>query len=74
MNARMRILLVLAVLVVAGLVGLVVHHESTKTKSTPITLGSPGKKVETISHGEDISIEAQLVDGQWTVIEFGAEW
>ena len=70
----MRILLVIAVVVVLGMVGIVVHHESTRTRGPAPTLGDAGPRVATISHGEVVDIDAQLVEGQWTVVEFGAEW
>ena len=30
--------------------------------------------VEFISEGEEVSLDAHLVTGKWTLFEFGAEW
>lgn len=71
----MRIMIVAAavvVLLVAGMVGFVVHHQSNK--QPVVATGSPGPKVATISHGEAVDIGKHLVAGQWTVVEFGGDW
>lgn len=73
MNRAMRALIVAAVLVVVGMVGLVVHSEMSKGERAP-RRAVPGGLIETISHGEAVSIEAHLTAGQWTVVEFYADF
>lgn len=69
----MRVLVTLAVLAVLGMVGMVVQHQCTKVRSH-VGSGAAGPKIETISEGERVEVEKHLVDGQWTVFEFGADW
>ena len=74
----MRIVIAAAVVVVlllAGMVGFVVHHQSNKQPvGALVASGSPGAKVETISHGEAVDLQKHLVEGQWTVVEFSGDW
>jgi hypothetical protein len=74
----MRIVIAAAVVVVlllAGMVGFVLQHQSNKQPAGAlVATGSVGAKVETISHGEAVDIGKHLVEGQWTVVEFGGDW
>jgi succinate dehydrogenase hydrophobic anchor subunit len=65
---------VVAVLLVLGMVGFVMHHQSNKQPLGVPAGGAPGAKVETISHGELVDISKHLVEGQWTVVEYYADW
>ena len=65
---------VVVVLLVLGMVGLVLRHESGKQAVTASASGAPGAKVETISRGEMVDLKAHLATGQWTVVEFTADW
>ena len=71
-----RYLAVVGVIIVAGLVVF-----SGDDKGSGITEASlPSAQLDedtlitTISHGEQVDIEDHLVEGQWTVVEFMAEW
>ena len=68
----MKWLAVVAVLIVVGLVGIVITHDS-RTGSSPGSSGG-GEKVVTISHGEAVTIEDHLTRGTYTIVEFTADW
>jgi hypothetical protein len=40
----------------------------------PTTKLDDEELVELISEGEEVSLDAHLAQGKWTLLEFGAEW
>ena len=64
---------IVAVLIV-GFVGVVVVHESNREPVGGSSTGNPTAKIATISSGEQVSIEAHLADGRYTVVVFYADW
>lgn len=65
---------IVVVLLVLGMVGLVISHQSGKQPVTVASSGGGGPKVATISRGELVDIKAHLATGQWTVVEFSGDW
>lgn len=72
-----RYLAVVAVIIVAGLV---VFSDDDQGSGLTDDLSLPSAHLDeeglisTISHGEQVEIEDHLVNGQWTVVEFTADW
>lgn len=66
----MKFLAILAAVAIIGMIGLVAFHEQGR-----IGMGSGSSdKIETISHGESVTVEDHLRGGVWTIVEFTADW
>ncbi|HLU37829.1 MAG TPA: hypothetical protein VK081_00495 [Planctomycetota bacterium] len=68
----MRVLLVTAVLLVLGLVGVVVVHEQGKTSRGRSTEAGTTAVVATISTGGKVDIDAHVAPRGLTIVEFTA--
>ena len=64
---------IVAVLIV-GFVGVVVVAENGRKPVGGASTGDSTAKIATISSGEQVSIEAHLADGRYTVLVFYADW
>ncbi len=67
----MKFLIIGALLVLFGSVGVVVFHEMGKDRHGG-GASATGAKIETISHGEEVALESHL--GGHTVVYFAADW
>ena len=62
----------LPVLVAAALAAVIAWPKGMP--ELPTTRLDDEELVEFISEGEEVSLDAHLVMGRWTLLEFGAEW
>ncbi len=73
----MKWLLVFAVILSAGLAGVVFLHErgsGSASGSGSVSGSGAAEKIMTISSGETVDIDEHLADGVRTVVEFSAVW
>ena len=49
-------------------------HPSGPTPTLPTAKLEAAELVQTISHGETVDVDANLREGRWTVVAFGADW
>ena len=62
----------LPVLVAAALAAVIAWPKGMP--ELPTTRLDDEELVELISEGEEVTLDAHLVKGKWTLVEFGAKW
>jgi hypothetical protein len=72
----LKSLIAVGVLVVAGMVGVVVHHELGKrgAPAVPRVVVDEGAEVATISTGQEVDIAVHVPTKDFTLVEFTADF
>ena len=65
-----KIAAIVLVVIVAGVVLVRAPAYTPPVPTTPVS----GEIVATISHGERVDLESHLVQGEWTLFEYYADW
>jgi len=79
-DTTMRILIAGAVLLLAGLVGIVATHDpagpaaSSAGNAAAAAAASDLAPVAILTRGDDIDIAASVPQSGWTIVEFTADW
>lgn len=72
----LKSLIAVGVLVVAGMFGVVVHHEVGKRNAPPPprVVVDEGAEVATISTGQEVDVAAHVPTTDFTLVEFTADF